>query len=69
MFIVSEIFSCPSQNADHQCDEKGGLLILDDYSTVRDTPENKEKYKDRERGWTVACSICAISRFHMDVHG
>lgn len=68
MSIVSEIFS-QNLKQDHRCDERGAVIILDDYSTVRDAPENREAYKERDRGWSVACSVCGCSQFHMDLHG
>jgi len=66
--MTSEIFTTPNQDK-HKCDENGGVLILADYSTVKDTPENREEYAEQERGWSVACSICGVSRFHMDLYG
>lgn len=68
MTLVTNIFAHNTEQV-HQCDEKGAVLILDDHSSVRDTPENRKKYAERERGWSVACSLCDRSQFHMDVYG
>lgn len=47
----------------HICDEESGVIILANYECVPDTPENKVKYKDQDRGWSVACSVCGNTAF------
>lgn len=46
------------KNKDHQCNEDGGVLLLDDGDRVEDTPENQEKYQNKIIGGSVCCSIC-----------
>lgn len=47
----------------HVCDEKAAVIILANNQCVPDTPENKIKYKEEERGWSVACSVCGNTAF------
>jgi len=45
-------------HSDHVCNEDIVVLLLDDNERVPDTSKNREKYADRIRGGSVACSVC-----------
>ena len=56
------VFICGENKCD--CDSNGKpMLILGAFSTVEDTPENREIYKDDITGGSVSCSKCGQSAF------
>ncbi len=59
---MSEIifkFACgPGKPTDHEHDDKLWVLTLKEGGQVEDTKENREKYKGKTNGQSVACSIC-----------
>lgn len=52
-------FICNGHNGkSHECNEDGGVLILDGGTHVPDTEENRKIFDDKIRGESVACTIC-----------
>lgn len=55
----------------HECNEDGGILLLDDGQRVPDTEENQKVFAEKIRGGSVACTICGHAAiddaFRLDV--
>lgn len=47
----------------HKCDEKGGLILLQDGSVLPDHDYLQKRHRDDIRGWSVCCSVCMGGAF------